>query len=159
MEQTVVKLIVGGKEYRAWQSVSISAKLLSYARTFTVGFTRENNAAGQPGIDIKIGDFVQLKIDDDLVLTGYITKTTFSYSDKSISLSIEGASKTVDLAECYLAVSDVKQFSNLSVSKTLQVLAKPYGISVIKRTEKDPKANIAIAATDSSRQIGYLFDS
>lgn len=74
MEQTVVKLLIGGKEYRAWQLVSISSKLLSYARVFRVGFTRESAGTG---IGIKIGDLVRVKIDDDLVLTGYVTKTNF----------------------------------------------------------------------------------
>lgn len=62
MEQTVVKLLIGGKEYRAWQLVSISSKLLSYARVFRVGFTRESAGTG---IGIKIGDLVRVKIDDD----------------------------------------------------------------------------------------------
>lgn len=151
MEQTVVKLLIGGKEYRAWQLVSISSKLLSYARAFRVGFTRESAGTG---IGIKIGDLVRVKIDDDLVLTGYVTKTNFSYSEKGIELSIEGASKTVDLAEGYMAVKSVKQFTNLTVSQTLQLLAKPYGVSVVRqKAGKDPKASVAIAATDSIKKI------
>ena len=124
MGNTEVTLVINGREYRYWQSVTIQAQLTSYYRKFSVGFTREQ-LDGSLVVGIEPGAAVEVFIGDVKVLTGYVTGARVSYTASGIACSVSGASRTVDLAESYITSDNAKQFINRTVSDVLATVAAP----------------------------------
>ena len=85
-DSTKVYVAVGGKKLSGWTSVRITEKLEAIARAFEVGYTQ---APGKTD-PLKIGDAVEIMIGDDLVLTGWVTKISTSYTSKSLTRTVSG---------------------------------------------------------------------
>ena len=49
---------------------------------------------------LQTGELVQVYIGEDLVCTGYITSTPISYDGKTVSVQVQGKSRTVDIVDC-----------------------------------------------------------
>lgn len=103
---------------------------MQLARTFTVGTTRRVTD-GVADIRIRLGDIVVVKIDDDTVLTGYVTVVDVKYSPTSVSISVQGSSKTIDLIECCIPDGKAKSYKNLTPVRLLKNLASNYDIEVL----------------------------
>lgn len=123
-----VGLTVDGLDYSGWKSVEITAGLEDQARSFNLSITWK--WSGQiEALPIKQGAKCQVRIGDDLVLTGWVFATPISYDDKQITTSISGRSLTADLVDC-AAVNKPGQWNNQSVLAIVSALASPYGIRV-----------------------------
>lgn len=123
-----VSLTVDGLDYFGWKSVEITAGLEDQARSFTLSITWK--WPGQiESLPIKQGAKCQVKIGDDLVLTGWVFATPISYDHQQITTSISGRSLTADLVDC-AAVNKPGQWNNQSVLAIVSALAAPYGIRV-----------------------------
>ncbi len=79
---------------------------------------------------IKPGDPCEVKIGQDLVLTGYVFKAPISYDGRQISLSIEGSSKTQDLVDC-AATNRPNQWQEQPLLSIVQALAAEYSLYVV----------------------------
>lgn len=123
-----VTLSVNGLDYRGWKKASISAGIERQSRDFTLGVTWR-----WPGQDVEIpvrqGDFCEVRIGEDLVLTGWVFSTPISYDSKTVDRSVSGRSLTADLVDSS-AVNKPGQWRGQSVQKIVQSLAEPYGVSV-----------------------------
>lgn len=155
-----VEIRVGGKRYGGWKSVLITSSIEQVARAFALEVTQ--SFPGNTDFKaLQTGDLVQVFIGDDLVCTGYITSTPINYDGKSISVQVQGKSRTVDLVDCcptsaaYVAEatsgnlwSEVKgksgkaqtasasakpqtTWKNLPAGRIIEELAKPYGITLV----------------------------
>ena len=87
------------EEYTYWTSISITSELNTLARSFSIGVTAKLPKAKLP-TKFKVGDPIQVYIDDDLVLSGYIDATPISYDANSVTATISGRSKTEDIVDC-----------------------------------------------------------
>ncbi len=141
-----VSLKVNGKEYGGWLSVSISSSLQSLARTFSVttAIDRKNNAVR----DIAIGDTVEVFIGEDKVLTGYVTQRSISLSATSISVSLAGASKTIDLEQCTLPDDSATSYKSQTHATNLRSVCSPYGIEVVDEVKNTTKCDFELKPTE-----------
>lgn len=146
-DENKVSLLVDGKRYSGWLNVQIEAELMSLARSFSVGVTRQLSQSSLD-IGIKLGDEVVVSIGSDVVLTGYVTNIDVKYSARSVQISIKGFSKTIDLIECCLPTGTPKSYKNLMLSKLLSQLAGVYGIGVIDQVGVADKVSLDIKPTD-----------
>ena len=128
ISNNTVTLFVNGRKYENWLDVSIACTLQSLARTFSVRSTRSKE-------DLTIGiqpqDEVQIFIDGEPILTGYVTKREVSYSASGISVTISGASKTVDLQDCCMPHGMANSYKNQTHEQNLKAVCKPFGIGVV----------------------------
>lgn len=124
-----VSLAVNGIDYGGWLDTSISAGIERQCRDFTVGITWKWPGADVPR-RVTQGDKCQVRIGQDLVLTGYVFATPIRYDDASISLAIGGRSMTADVVDC-AADNRPSQWRNTSILNIVKALAAPYGIAVI----------------------------
>ncbi len=95
-----VRLMVAGTEFGGWKAVRITAGIERQARDFQLDIT--DRWPGQTDIARRVqpGDLCQLFIGPDLVLTGYVDATPIKYDGRSLSVSVNGRSKTADLVDC-----------------------------------------------------------
>lgn len=141
-----VSLKVNGKEYSGWLSVSISSSLQSLARTFSVStaIDRKNNAVRE----IEIGDTVEVFIEEDKVLTGYVTQRSVSLSPRSLSVSISGASKTIDIEQCTLPDGTATSYKSQAHATNLKSVCSPYGIEVVDEVKNTTKCDFELKPTE-----------
>ena|SRR5471030_1179190 len=130
-ENNLVILRVNGREWGGWTALSISAGVERIARDFNVTITRQwpgadDKAELQPRV--KYGDAVEVSIENDLVLTGYVDATPVRYDASGISVGIVGRSKTADLIDCSAAPT---QFTGRTLVQIATQLAAPFGVGVI----------------------------
>lgn len=99
MSSNQVEIRVGGKRYGGWKSVLITSSIEQVARAFALEVT-ENFPGNTAFTALQTGELVQVYIGEDLVCTGYITSTPIRYDDKTITVQVQGKSRTVDLVDC-----------------------------------------------------------
>ncbi|MFJ7109130.1 phage baseplate assembly protein [Pseudomonas sp. NPDC098740] len=123
-----VTLTVDGLEYGGWKSVQITADLERQFRTFKLDITWQ--WPGQTLVRrIQPGAPCEVRIGNDLVLTGYVFKAPISYDGRQISLSVEGSSKTQDLVDC-AATNRPNQWHQQSLLSIVEALASSYSVYV-----------------------------
>jgi prophage tail gpP-like protein len=124
-----VTLTVNNMEYGGWKSVEITADLERQFRTFKLDITWQwpGQTVAKP---IKPGDPCEVRIGQDLLLTGYVFKAPIRYDGRQISLSIEGSSKTQDLVDC-AASNKPNQWQEQPLLSIVQALAMEYSLMVV----------------------------
>jgi len=146
ISNNTVTLFVNGRKYENWLDVSIACTLQSLARTFSVRSTRSKE-------DLTIGiqpqDEVQIFIDGEPILTGYVTKREVSYSASGISVTISGASKTVDLQDCCMPHGMAKSYKNQTHEQNLKAVCKPFGIGVVDQVKSVDRRNLEFSPTET----------
>lgn len=146
ISNNTVTLFVNGRKYENWLDVSIACTLQSLARTFSVRSTRSKE-------DLTIGiqpqDEVQIFIDDEPILTGYVTKREVSYSASGISVTISGASKTVDLQDCCMPHGMANSYKNQTHEQNLKAVCKPFGIGVVDQVKSVDRRNLEFSPTET----------
>lgn len=94
-----VSIEVDGVRYEGWKSARIDMSIDQICRAFVLSVT--DNFPGNHNFSrLQPGQKVVLKIGEDTVCTGYITATPISYDARSITVQVQGKSKTVDLVDC-----------------------------------------------------------
>jgi len=146
ISNNTVTLFVNGRKYENWLDVSIACTLQSLARTFSVRSTRSKE-------DLTIGiqpqDEVQIFIDGEPILTGYVTKREVSYSASGISVTISGASKTVDLQDCCMPHGMANSYKNQTHEQNLKAVCKPFGIGVVDQVKSVDRRNLEFSPTET----------
>lgn len=108
-----------------WTDVSVSRGVERCPSSFEVSYTEP-----YPGVSeilAQPGDWAQVLLGDDLVLTGFVDRYMPSYSGNQHSVRITGRSKCQDLVDC-AAFIDGGQLLNMTVDKIAAALCAPYGI-------------------------------
>lgn len=124
----VVTLTVNGQSYGGWKDVRITAGIERMARDFALTVTDR-----WPGSDIarriRPGDACEVRIGNDLVVTGHVDATPIRYDANDISVAIEGRSRTADLCDCS-AINSPGQWRSLKIERIAADLCRPYAVGV-----------------------------
>lgn len=96
----LVRLVVNGTEFGGWKSVRIEAGIERQARSFFLAVTDRWPGATDVRRRVVPGDACEIWIGQDLVVTGHVDATPISYDASSVSVSVQGRSKTADLIDC-----------------------------------------------------------
>lgn len=132
-----VTLRVNGVDYEGWLAVEITAGIERQARDFKLGITRIWPGAKEIPRRVKPFDLCEVYIGSDKVLTGFIDSTPISYNDTSITVGVNGRSKTADLVDC-AAEFGTGQWRNRKIERIASDIGKPYGINVISEIDTGP---------------------
>lgn len=155
MNKVVLKL--NGQNFSHWEKVNITSSLNELARSFSLDVTYlmpQKNALHDL---FKPSDKVQIFIDDDLILTGYIDKTPINYSATAINVQIVGRSKTADLIDC----NPYPEGEVIEFSKDWVVQAPKDGYTeftpaaVTSRAKRDDKLGNVIATLAGAYDIRF----
>lgn len=98
-----LELLINGRIYSGWKGVNVRRSLDWFADSFDLTLT--DNQAGEART-IKLGSPCQVRVDGELLITGYVDRIRPVYDAKSRSLTVSGRSKTADLVDCSLPQKD-----------------------------------------------------
>jgi prophage tail gpP-like protein len=119
-------LTVGGHLYSGWTEIRVTRGIERCPSDFEVEMT-ELYPDEASAFVIQPGDACEVKLGNDLVITGYVDRLVPSYDKGSHSIMVSGRSKCADLVDCS-AEWPGGQISGSSVLAIAQKLAQPYGI-------------------------------
>lgn len=127
-----VTLTIAGRAWQGWQDIRVSRGCERVPNDFDLVVTEYFPGAGQ--IVIEPGQECQLKIGDDLVITGYVDRYSAAIAYNRHEVRISGRGKCQDLVDCSVITDDVgSQIGNAQLLASAQRLAEPYGIQVTTR--------------------------
>ncbi len=136
-----LSLIVGGRQISGWTSIRVTRGIERVPSDFEIEMT-ELDPDGASSLVVQPGDACQVKLGNDLVITGYVDRFTPSIDSGRHSIRVVGRSKCADLVDCD-AEWPGGQISGSSVLSIAQKLAAPYG-----KFSDGSKPNPILVSTD-----------
>lgn len=120
---TDIYITVNGKKYTGWLNAKVNAGIDKIARAFALSVT--HNFPDFEQMSIKAGDACEVFIDDQKIISGYVDSTPISYTASSVTVTINGRSKTCDLIDCCSppAKTPIQTQSTWSNTKSSKALA------------------------------------
>ena len=121
------QLICEGLAWEGWQSFSIRQSLDSGAHSFSMQTTdRFKQLIGR--WNVRGGSEIEIKIADETVFKGYVQKYSVNISADAHTITLEGASKAIDIIEC----SHLGPYfwKNTTGEAVIREVLKPFGLSV-----------------------------
>ena len=122
-----VRLLIGAQENQGWKRVSVTGSIESAFSSFTLGVTERFPGEPNPTRIFPM-DPCEIRIGDDLVMTGFVDKVSPSHGPRQHSISVAGRSKTQDLVDC--SITGPKFFRDRTILQITQKLAGEYGVTV-----------------------------
>lgn len=130
-EQDTLRLAVNGKLYGGWKDMRVNAGIETISGDFDLNYFYSWD--GQQPLPINDGDACEIRMGDDVVLTGYVDDANESLDAESHEMQVTGRDKTGDLVDCS-AVHKPDQWSGQTLQAIAAILCKPFGISVKAET-------------------------
>lgn len=149
MHNDQVSLSIGGRDYYGWLSVAVDMDLQSLVRSFSVSITTKGSESHPAVASIRMGDEVSVRIGNELVLSGYITKVSQKYSGSSHQIDVAGHSKTVDLVDCTIPDGEPLSYKNQLVTQVLASIIGHYGIGLVPKILKADKINFDVSPEET----------
>lgn len=149
---TGLVLRIKGKDYGGWLSMRVRLDLQTAAREFACEVSERWPKQTQTW-QIKPGDPVQVLLDGDLVVTGYVDVYSPSFDGRSHRVEVRGRSKTADLVDGS-AIVDGGQFKGLTVDEIARKVADPFGIKVTTDgTKTDKVADVQVQQGETAHGV------
>lgn len=134
-EQDTLCLQVNGKLYGGWKDMLVNASIETISGDFDLDYFYSWD--GQEALPINDGDACEVRIGDDVVLTGYVDEANDSLDAENHSLQVTGRDKTGDLVDCS-AIHKPDQWNGQTLQAIAAILCKPFGITVKAETDCGP---------------------
>ncbi len=142
MPRDVVALRAGGQEFTGWTGISIGMAIDQVADTFSLSLPYDPARSDLRQVFRPFGyERVEVRLDDELLITGRVDKVSASVGAGERMLTVEGRSLTAALVDCSHA--DKPEYSALFLSTIAKQACKPFGLLV--RADADSRAAIEIA--------------
>lgn len=126
-----VSLLVGGLKYGGWESIQIKQGIEQLAGGFALALT--DKWPGQAvSWAIEAGQSCTVKIDDDVMITGFVDSVKVRIDKGTHTINIEGRDATGDLVDCSAAP---KEWQGMSFEQVATDLISPFGIELFTQLE------------------------
>lgn len=123
-----ISIHVSGKKYTGWEDISVSRSISALCGSFSIKTVNRWTAAGQTW-PIHEQDPVEVKIDDEIILSGYVDLTKPDADDGGMNIQIDGRDKTCDLVDCS-AVNIPGSWKKTTLKNIVSDLIKPFGLDL-----------------------------
>lgn len=124
-----LSIVANGKTVTGWQDIIVTRSLEQFPSSFDITCT-EIVSESLPPLLLQPQAQCQIKLGNDLVLTGYIDTYTADITSDSHTIRIIGRSKCEDFHDCSAGMVGMPTTNLLTLA---QKLAAPYGITVSKQ--------------------------
>lgn len=129
----VVTLKVGGQAFEGWTSVSVQKGIRNPAGAFTLDFAERVRAEAAP-LPIRRGDACEVLIGGEVVITGWIDKSSPGFDPRNRALSVSGRDKAGDLVDC-AALNKPGVWRGRTLTQIAHDLVAPFGLSVTAKAD------------------------
>lgn len=119
-------LIVDGTVYKGWTTLQAVSAIDAIAGEFAISAEQSGDIMIYPGAS------AVLKLKNQIVCSGYISRAGADLSAADCGLTLGGADKTVDLAECS-AMAEPDEWFNLNLHEIAVKLCSPFKIKVVNQ--------------------------
>ena len=119
-------LIVDGTVYKGWTTLQAVSAIDAIAGEFAISAEQSGDIMIYPGAS------AVLKLKNQIVCSGYISRAGADLSTTDCGLTLGGADKTVDLAECS-AIAEPDEWFNLNLHEIAVKLCSPFKIKVVNQ--------------------------
>lgn len=123
-----VTLTVNGKIYGGWLEATVTRSLNAIAGKFELATTDRWSQQSRPWV-IQPGDTCELKIANQVLITGYVDSVETGIDASQRTIAISGRDKTGDFVDCS-AFHTPGEYRNKTLKQIAEILAGPFGISV-----------------------------
>lgn len=158
LEQAV--LVINGREYKDWTSITVCARYTEYNATFSfecTEFTPSGKLLGRDftNMQIKPGDKVMVFLSGEQVLTGYVTERQAGYSARMHGVRIAGISKTWDLTTTSVSLEQSGNYDNKNWAQLAQALigSSGIGLKMIGEVDLTPFKNIQVSPGEMRSEV------
>lgn len=152
-------LKVGGRVFAGWESVNIRTGIEQLAGTYELKIT-ERWPSQPRDWTISPGEYCEVLVDDEPVISGYVDGVAVSYDAASHEIKVTGRDRAGDLVDCS---APSKAFSGQTFNKIATDLCKPFGIAVFdetlngkRLTIKEKKAGKKGTPPKRTRVVGHI---
>jgi prophage tail gpP-like protein len=130
VDSNLLTLRVGGQIYGGWKGINVRTSIEQLAGNFELALTER--WPEQP-VDwvIAPGEFCEILIGDDVVITGYVDVVSVTYDQGSHEIKVTGRDKAGDLVDCSAPTT---AFAGQTLEQIAEALCKPFGITIFDET-------------------------
>lgn len=126
--QSGVELLVAGRVFSGWQTISVQRGMEHCAGGFRLSVSTQGNAL-LPQWPIIAGQFCELRLDGRVVITGYVDEVSRSIDAEAHSIEVTGRDATADLVDCS-AIRKAGQWRGMRIEQIATELANPFNVPV-----------------------------
>ena len=123
------------REIAGWTGVALYRGIERCPSGFEIEFTEPSGSVAE--MIVQPGDFCEVFLGSDKVLTGYVDRYMPSYSQGQHTVAISGRSKCQDLIDC-ASFPGGEPYRQVTLQSLAQTLCQPYGITVSTDNGVDP---------------------
>ena len=124
-----IKIKTNGREFTSWTNVVINRSLDSVCGTYEVSVI-DTGELSLKRLNIKMGDVVEVLIDDNVIITGYIEDINPSYTKTEHKITIGGRAKTGDLVDCSFP-SKLRDWKQQTILAIITSICNEFNIDVV----------------------------
>lgn len=150
----ILTLTVNGRAYRGWTGARVSRGLDRCATDFELKVTERWLGQDTPWQILPFAACV-VKIDDDVVMTGYVDDYLPEIAAREHAVRISGRSRTQDLIDCTPDLAG-GQFSGYTLAAIARAVCALFGIGVVDQSN-GLSANTFADATLERGETGFSF--
>lgn len=126
----VYTLIIDGQRWDIWKEMSLSRSIERMGGSFAARLAKKPDDGFLVDV-VRPGLPIQIEIDGNTVLDGYIDEVAHSYNADDAEIAIGGRDKTGDLVDCAATVDGPFEFNNIKLESMIEKVLKPFGIPLI----------------------------
>lgn len=154
MPDDVLRLVLGGRQFEGWLSTRVTRSIESGSGSFELQVT-EREPLHPELRAIHPGEPCAIRIDADVLITGYVDEVSPSFDASQHSISVRGRDAVADLIDCAPDITPAVRV-NQGLLDLARSLAKPFGIPV--RTEVDLGLRFVEVATNAGETPWELIE-
>ncbi len=123
-----VALVIAGKAYLGWNSLSIERGIDMLAGAFELELALRE-ATGEAALAVKPGDACEVVLGGSALITGFIDRAAWRIDAGNLSLTLAGRDKAADLVDCS-AMNVPGSWRDVKIEKIARELASPFGVEI-----------------------------
>lgn len=148
-EVSTVAIRVGGRVLEGFESVTVTSSMDAFATSWSARYHSDIDEDGREVI-IEAGDDVEILIDDESVLLGYVDRDDSTVSGSRLKRDLRGRSRLGDAVDCSAYVAGRKRWRNASVFTVIADLLVDYAIELRDESRAtDPFERFELRETES----------
>lgn len=149
-----VVLRVAGYDHASWTAIRVSRSLESAVSTFALDLAEETPGS-VPLVAVAPYDDCEIRVGDDVLLTGRVYRVAVSSSSDDYSIAVTGSSSTHEAERCSAVVA-TGQVRGLRLVDVARLLCAAHGIDVVADAGTEalgPLASVEITPGETAYEV------